>query len=207
MLKLAGGDRSGASDGVTAGFVIRVRDAFEREASEHAVRVRVLARSTDAAPTRLAVAYSTNEVGNSGWRWRDVGPSWEVCEITYDVPKRKNGNGDYIGLMPAEWARPASRSTPSARPWYDPPARIRAQVCGMVQRVTGMDEVSEINGGDAHQPGCERVLSPAARRALSEAEARRAQPEPECTREINGRGGRDPVRYGDWEVKGLASDF
>ena len=77
----------------------------------------------------------------------------------------------------------------------------------MVQRVTGMDEVSEINGGDAHQPGCERVLSPAARRALSEAEARRAQPEPECPREINGRGGRDPVRYGDWEVKGLASDF
>ena len=26
-------------------------------------------------------------------------------------------------------------------------------------------------------------------------------------RELNGRGGLDPVRYGDWEVKGLASDF
>ena len=106
LLKLAGGDRSGASDGVTAGFVIRVPDAFERDASEHTVRVRVLARSTDAAPTRLAVAYSTNEVGNSGWRWRDVGPSWDVCEITYDVPKMKNGNGDYIGLMPAESGAP-----------------------------------------------------------------------------------------------------
>jgi hypothetical protein len=52
-----------------------------------------------------------------------------------------------------------------------------------------------------------RVLSPAARRALAEAEARRARPEPDRPREVNGRGGPDPVRYGDWEVKGLASDF
>jgi hypothetical protein len=44
-------------------------------------------------------------------------------------------------------------------------------------------------------------------RALTEAEARRARPEPERRREINGRGGREPVRYGDWEVKGIASDF
>lgn len=53
----------------------------------------------------------------------------------------------------------------------------------------------------------ERMVSPAARRALAEAEARRARAEPERPRELNGRGGRDPVRYGDWEVKGLASDF
>ncbi len=26
-------------------------------------------------------------------------------------------------------------------------------------------------------------------------------------REINGRGGAEPVRFGDWEVKGLATDF
>ena len=60
---------------------------------------------------------------------------------------------------------------------------------------------------DAQQQGDGRALSPAARRALAEAEARRAQPDPERPREVNGRGGRDPVRYGDWEVKGLASDF
>ena len=60
---------------------------------------------------------------------------------------------------------------------------------------------------DSPQGRDERVLSPAARRALAEAEARREQPEPEAPREINGRGGPDPVRYGDWEVKGLASDF
>lgn len=51
-------------------------------------------------------------------------------------------------------------------------------------------------------------LAPAAQRALAEAEARRkaaaAERRPE---ERGGRGGLDPARYGDWEVKGLASDF
>jgi hypothetical protein len=57
-----------------------------------------------------------------------------------------------------------------------------------------------------------KVLSPAAQRALAEAaERRRALAEQEAalaaTREINGRGGKDPVRYSDWEVKGIAIDF
>lgn len=52
-----------------------------------------------------------------------------------------------------------------------------------------------------------RDVSPAARRALAEAEARRAQALREMPTELNGRGGLDPARYGDWEVKGLASDF
>jgi hypothetical protein len=50
-------------------------------------------------------------------------------------------------------------------------------------------------------------LEPAARRALAEAKARRAKAKPETQNERNGRGGLDPARYGDWEVKGLASDF
>ena len=52
-----------------------------------------------------------------------------------------------------------------------------------------------------------RELPPVAQRALREAEARRAQLHPQRPRELNGRGGLDPVRFGDWEVKGLASDF
>jgi hypothetical protein len=59
----------------------------------------------------------------------------------------------------------------------------------------------------AADKGAERDLPPAAQRALKEAEARRAQSAPASPRELNGRGGLDPVRYGDWEVKGLASDF
>jgi hypothetical protein len=52
------------------------------------------------------------------------------------------------------------------------------------------------------------ALSPAARRALAEAEARRAAaaraPLPP---ELGGRDGPEPVRYGDWERRGLAIDF
>ncbi len=59
----------------------------------------------------------------------------------------------------------------------------------------------------AADKGAERDLPPAARRALKEAETRRAQSAPAPPREFNGRGGLEPVRYGDWEVKGLASDF
>lgn len=55
-----------------------------------------------------------------------------------------------------------------------------------------------------------KVLSPAAQRALAEAEERRRKADAqrqEMAKEINGRGGLDPARYGDWEVKGIISDF
>ncbi len=55
-----------------------------------------------------------------------------------------------------------------------------------------------------------RILTPAARRALAEAEARRQAIEARVAampKEIGGRDGPEPVRYGDWERKGLASDF
>jgi hypothetical protein len=56
-------------------------------------------------------------------------------------------------------------------------------------------------------------LAPAALRALAEAEARRRDAEgrrafaESAAKEIGGRKGPDPARYGDWEVKGIACDF
>lgn len=55
-----------------------------------------------------------------------------------------------------------------------------------------------------------RPLSPAAQRALAEAKARREAIDAanrQHADEVNGRGGLDPARYGDWEVKGITSDF
>jgi len=55
-----------------------------------------------------------------------------------------------------------------------------------------------------------RQLAPAAERALAEAAQRRAETGAKLRdrpEEFNGRKGPDPVRYGDWEVKGIASDF
>ena len=53
-------------------------------------------------------------------------------------------------------------------------------------------------------------LPPAAQRALAEAEERRKAAEAEAAampKELGGRDGPEPVRYGDWEKKGLAVDF
>ena len=54
-----------------------------------------------------------------------------------------------------------------------------------------------------------KILSPAARRALEEAAARRAAqgpPEPLAPEE-GGPSGPEPTRYGDWEIGGRAVDF
>jgi hypothetical protein len=62
---------------------------------------------------------------------------------------------------------------------------------------------------DTETPIKTRTLSPPAQRALAEAEERRrlAAPAPVMPPEINGPKGPEPIRYGDWERKGIASDF
>lgn len=51
-------------------------------------------------------------------------------------------------------------------------------------------------------------LPAAAQRALMEAEERRkAEQQTNAPREIGGRGGKDPARFGDWEIKGRTIDF
>lgn len=59
------------------------------------------------------------------------------------------------------------------------------------------------------QAAPERALTPAAQRALAEAAERRREMDsrPPPPTEVNGRDGPDPVRYGDWEKKGIAVDF
>ena len=63
--------------------------------------------------------------------------------------------------------------------------------------------------GNSFEPTARKPLSAAAQRALAEAEQRRkaatsAEPAP---KELQGPAGPEPTRYGDWERKGIASDF
>ncbi|MER8371063.1 DUF1674 domain-containing protein [Mesorhizobium sp. M1409] len=71
------------------------------------------------------------------------------------------------------------------------------------------DETSKTDADPGRDVG-PKALTPEARRALAEAEARRIrylEKEAAAPKEIGGRGGKEPGRYGDWEVKGLTSDF
>jgi len=57
-----------------------------------------------------------------------------------------------------------------------------------------------------------RARTPAAARALAEAEERRRAAaekanSPAAPEERGGRDGPDPARYGDWEKDGIVSDF
>ena len=63
---------------------------------------------------------------------------------------------------------------------------------------------------DTTQSEAERraKLPEAAQRALEEADARRKKnTEKDMPTELGGRDGPEPVRFGDWEKKGIAVDF
>ncbi|HEY3694645.1 DUF1674 domain-containing protein [Phenylobacterium sp.] len=65
-----------------------------------------------------------------------------------------------------------------------------------------MDDDTPMNAA----PG--KALTPAARRALAEAEARREAAQAAAVpAEDGGPAGPEPTRYGDWERKGIAVDF
>lgn len=118
VLHLANGAPHAASGGQTGGYSLRLPDSFEKAASGHGIRIRVVARAAEkSAAARLAVAYSTNEVGNSGWHWFDITAQWSVIEMTYSVPPMKDGNGDFIGLLPG------------------PPGTVGSEVCVVAARV------------------------------------------------------------------------
>jgi len=54
----------------------------------------------------------------------------------------------------------------------------------------------------------DKTLPPEAQRALKEAELRkRAARKPDRPTELGGRDGPEPTRFGDWEKKGITSDF
>ncbi|ACM38114.1 DUF1674 domain-containing protein [Agrobacterium vitis] len=67
------------------------------------------------------------------------------------------------------------------------------------------------DSGTANSDGTDaapKTLSPAAVRALAEAEERRkAEQAQKPAPEVGGRGGADPARFGDWEINGRAIDF
>jgi len=71
-------------------------------------------------------------------------------------------------------------------------------------------EPEDVHLSDTAEAVEKPALSPAAERALAEADARRKAHDMEAgatEKEVGGRGGADPARFGDWEINGRAIDF
>ena len=73
---------------------------------------------------------------------------------------------------------------------------------------------SPAKAADQSQAAGKRALTPEAERALAEAAARRAErarqkadTQADRPKEVGGRDGPDPTRYGDWEINGIIADF
>lgn len=90
--------------------------------------------------------------------------------------------------------------------WHIDPGGLEAN-----KRMTANDQSKgSTASATSDPPVTAKRLSPAAKRALAEADERRAEIDRKTSdrpAEHSGRGGLDPVRYGDWEVKGIVSDF
>ena len=99
-ITLAKGNPKALSSGATNGYSVRLPDQVEAEASGHHVTVHVIARASGSDRSHFAVAYSTNEVGNSGWRKFTAGAEWSIHTMEYDVPVMKDGRGDFVGILP-----------------------------------------------------------------------------------------------------------
>ncbi|MFM2421477.1 MAG: hypothetical protein RL291_7 [Pseudomonadota bacterium] len=86
------------------------------------------------------------------------------------------------------------------------PVSKRPQVSAAALSSTG-DETNNTAKAPGDNPP--RELSEIAKQALAEAEERRRKAQNPDNRppELGGRQGPDPVRYGDWENGGIASDF
>ena len=70
--------------------------------------------------------------------------------------------------------------------------------------------MSDPKPAESAAPQNSRKLTPEAERALAEAAARRAEIDRKAAalpKELNARRGPEPTRYGDWETKGIVSDF
>jgi hypothetical protein len=124
---------------------------------------------------------------DSDWRLT-LTPSEEKTSVPRDYAKYKNHAGDFTIAVPS-----LSRT-------------LNCQSRGWNFAMTD-DSSQPATAASAPE---QRQLTPAAKRALAEAEERRKAAEANATpmaKEFQGPKGPEPTRYGDWENKGIASDF
>lgn len=85
--------------GTTNAHYLVIDSEQEESLSGKPIRISVSAKQpTENAATAFAIAYSTNDTGNSGWRSFRTTADWQDYSFTFTVPKLKEGNDDYLGI-------------------------------------------------------------------------------------------------------------
>lgn len=95
---ISGGNQDGPSAGTTAGAAFVFGPDLEQQIAGHSVRIKLLAKS-DVEGANMIAAYSTNEVGNSGWQEFALTDTFEEYSFPMKIPPVKNGRDDYLGLL------------------------------------------------------------------------------------------------------------
>jgi hypothetical protein len=85
------------SGGETGSVAVRLSDEFETQASGAQILVTVRAMSPDPGAI-LGVAYSTNEVGNSGWQRFALSAEPTNYVFGYVAPPKRAGAGDFLAF-------------------------------------------------------------------------------------------------------------
>lgn len=92
-----------SSAGATSGLSFAIDETFETLASGQQVTVEISARLSS-NDMEFVAAYSTNEVGNSGWQRFAANTEFSVYTFEYNVPQMRAGRLDYVGVeLPTEY--------------------------------------------------------------------------------------------------------
>ena len=98
-LVLTGHIPDASAQSQTGGVSVRIDPPHETAFAGRRIEVTLRARSRDGAAGFSAV-YSTNDVGNSGWRPLPLTSEFAPQFFSYNVPPMQRGASDFIGIMP-----------------------------------------------------------------------------------------------------------
>lgn len=97
---ISGSAPTATAIGRTQGAFFTIEPENEEQLSGKRIAIKFLARSMDAETPSAKIAYSTAEVGNSGWREFGLTNEYAEYSFEYSVPLMKEGKRDFIGIVP-----------------------------------------------------------------------------------------------------------
>ena len=93
-------DEALTSGGMTGGAHLEIGAATGGHLTGQVVTVNFTARTMGGEPARMAAAYSTHAIGNSGWQYFDLSEEFQDFSFEYAVPEGVDPNPDYLGFWP-----------------------------------------------------------------------------------------------------------